>query len=125
MNSVFKAIKTMSKKLTDKAQSIGEYALFLGVVVAALIAMQIPVRWAIQGRAKDLIKNFKDFELPGNSISEFSKDLGSNSESLYNSRENVSLGMKSGAKAVKRILTESQQTTSNQVYEGYQDVAEE
>jgi len=103
----------MSKKLTDKAQSIGEYALFLGVVVAALLAMQVPVRWAIQARAKDLIKNFNDFEFPGNSELEYSKDLDSSSDVAMNSRENLSMRQESGAKVVKKRLIEDQ--TSNTI----------
>jgi gas vesicle protein len=38
----------------SKAQSITEYAVLLGVVVGALIAMQVYVKRGLQGRVRDL-----------------------------------------------------------------------
>jgi len=40
--------------MCKKAQSLTEYAILIGIVTAALIAMQIYIKRGIQGRIKDL-----------------------------------------------------------------------
>ncbi|MFH0854905.1 MAG: hypothetical protein V1869_00075 [Candidatus Omnitrophota bacterium] len=46
-------------KLTRKGQSTAEYAIVIGLVVAAVVAMQVYVKRGLQGKIKDAV-DYKD-----------------------------------------------------------------
>lgn len=56
-------------KLTRKGQSTAEYAIVIGLVIAAIVAMQIYVKRALQGKVKDAV----DYKEPGDTITGTSK----------------------------------------------------
>jgi len=46
-------------RLTKKGQSTAEYAIVIGLVIAAIVAMQVYVKRGIQGKVKDAV-DYKD-----------------------------------------------------------------
>ena len=115
----------MFKSLNKKAQSINEFAIFLGVVVAALVLMQPFIRRALQAHYKDLADNFKDYELAGKQDSEYSKDLGSVSDVSAGAKENDSMTKEHGVQVVKKRAGENQSITANQLSETYGEPGDE
>lgn len=51
-------------RLTRKGQSTAEYAIVIGLVIAAIVAMQVYVKRGLQGRVKDAV----DYRDSGDSV---------------------------------------------------------
>ncbi|MFH1202537.1 MAG: hypothetical protein V1674_06585 [Candidatus Omnitrophota bacterium] len=69
----------MTNLFKNKAQSLNEYAILIGILAAALLIMQAPVKRLIQGRLKDVSDNFRDYLFLAQSNSTYSSDMGSES----------------------------------------------
>lgn len=103
----------MSKcKVPQKAQSTLEYAVLVGVIVAALIAMQVYLRRAYQGRIKDRADDIGEQFSPGHSTSNFTTTTFSNTtenlntSGVTNTTINQQTSNRTGSETVENLTTE-------------------
>lgn len=101
----------------NKAQSTAEYVIVLGLIVAAVVAMQSYIKRGFQGRIKDAV-DFKDQAGQNANVVQFNTTqyepyyLTSTFESTRNSEDNEHLSQEG---AVNREVGESSQRIGNQV----------
>lgn len=78
-------ITVIKKMITDmKGQSITEYAMFIVVMVLALLAMQIYLKRGLQGRIKDYADQISPaLYNPNTTLSNYSTNTSSFSQSFY------------------------------------------
>lgn len=103
----------MLRKLRNrKAQSTAEYAILIGVVVAALVAMQTYVKRGFQGRVKDATDTFATQTPELGTTTQYEPyylDQARNTQSNTQSTDNTAIGG-----AVAKTSTATTTTTGNQ-----------
>ena len=106
----------MLRRKYNKAQSTAEYVIVLGLIVAAVVAMQSYIKRGFQGRIKDAV-DYKG-QLTTENVVTFSTNqyepyyLSSTFESTRNSEDTENLQQ---AGSVNRTVNESSKRTGNQV----------
>lgn len=107
-----------------KGQNTAEYAILIGVIVAAAIAMQIYIRRGMQARIKDAV----DYTQTADDSASVNLFTQSQYEPYYMSTNftTTQAGVSSeqqqlGGGIVKDITSETTQRTGNQVYGNYME----
>ncbi len=108
-----------------KGQNTAEYAILIGVIVAAAIAMQIYIRRGMQARIKDAV----DYTMTaGASKEEGGTDLFNQSQyepyymsSDFNTTQSgaTTEAMESGGGLTRNVISQTTLRTGNQVYGNY------
>ncbi len=106
-----------------KGQNTAEYAILIGVIVAAAIAMQIYIRRGMQARIKDSV----DFTLTADDSSStnlFSSDKQyepyyMNTNLTTTSSGKTSQELQQGGGVIRNSLYDTTERTGNQIYGNY------
>lgn len=105
----------MLRKLRNrKAQSTAEYAILIGVVVAALVAMQTYVKRGLQGRMKDATDTFANETSALGTTAQYEPYYLSQTrttQSTSQSAESTSLGGATGRDSTTSSTSTGSQTT--------------
>lgn len=104
----------LRKMRNRKAQSTAEYAILIGVVVAALVAMQTYVKRGFQGRMKDATDTFATQTPELGSTAQYEPYYLSqtrNTQSDSQSAESTSLGGATGRTSTTQTTSTGSQTT--------------
>jgi len=106
-----------------KGQNTAEYAILIGVIVAAAIAMQIYIRRGMQARIKDAVdytKTAGNMAGSGNfsfNLSQYEPYyMNTNFTTVQNGVSSEELQVAGG---INRVVNETTQRTGNQVYSNY------
>jgi len=111
----------MFRKLNKRGQNTAEYAILIGVIVAAAIAMQAYVRRGMQARVKDAVDYSKDN--PGTGIFNTSQYepyyMDSDMETTQDSTE--SEAMMVGGSIERYLESENVSRTGTETYGNWSD----
>lgn len=112
-----------------KAQTTAEYAILFGLVVGALLAMQIYVRRGLQGRVKDVVDHTgaggevgaEALVFSGDQYEPYYTSSAANTESASEVRDEARVG----GEVVKTIVGQEETRAARQVMTGWQGEAVE
>ena len=105
-----------------KGQNTAEYAILIGVVVAAAIAMQIYIRRGMQARVKDAVDFTRtaDDDAGGNLFQQSQYEpyyMNTNFDTTQQGQTSEQLEV--GGGLIRNSISEATQRTGNQVYGNY------
>ena len=120
-----KEVKEMFRWLNSrKGQNTAEYAILIGVIVAAAIAMQIYIRRGMQARIKDAVDFTKTADVDaGNAVFNHSVSqyepyyMNTNFTTVQSGASSEEL--QTGGGVVRNSMGETTQRTGNQAYSNY------
>lgn len=107
-----------------RGQNTAEYAILIGVIVAAAIAMQVYIRRGMQARVKDAVDYTKNMD-QDSSFNFVNQSMVQYEPYYYQSNlettqaGNVAEALQQGGGLVKDSMTDVTQRTGNQVYGNY------
>jgi hypothetical protein len=101
-------------KLTRKGQSTAEYAIVIGLVIAAVMAMQVYVKRGIQAKLKDasdtnVVVTGSDYGV--NSVEQYEPQYLSSSAGMVSTRNAIGVTTVSTGGGVKREITGNETST--------------
>ena len=104
-----------------RGQSITEYSILLGVVIAAFLFMQVPVKWALWPKLNFILDDFKNYPgLMEKPESLYSQDLGSASQTHRDSQTHVFMNKEMGFQVyIRESLKDKASTQGESKYDSY------